>query len=51
MDMDEILIKEVRNRTILYDLGHSDYKKLKKKEYAWREVAAKVNLNGKLHRL
>ncbi|XP_065360346.1 uncharacterized protein LOC135954196 [Calliphora vicina] len=45
MDMDEKLIKEVRCRTILYDLGHSDYTKLKKKEYAWREVAAKVNLS------
>lgn len=48
MDVDETLIEEVRSRSILYDLGQADYKNLKKKEYAWREVAANVLLNGKL---
>lgn len=47
--MDEVLIEEVRNHKILYDLGHPDYKNLKKKEYAWREVAASVKLDGKTH--
>ncbi|KNC21508.1 hypothetical protein FF38_01464 [Lucilia cuprina] len=45
MDVDEILIEEVRSWIILYDLGQVDYKNLKKKEYAWKEVAANVKMN------
>ncbi|XP_011195068.1 uncharacterized protein Adf1_41 isoform X2 [Zeugodacus cucurbitae] len=44
MDLDEILIEEVRNRPLLYDLGHRDYKNLKKKNYAWKEVAAHTKM-------
>lgn len=49
MDVDEQLIEEVRNRTILFDLGHTNYKNLKKKELEWREVAAIVKLNGRIN--
>ncbi|XP_036339647.1 uncharacterized protein LOC118748976 [Rhagoletis pomonella] len=40
MDLDEILIEEVRNHPLLYDLAHMEYKNLRRKDYAWKEVAA-----------
>lgn len=46
MDIDEILIEEVRQRPVIYDLGLADYKNLRKKEWAWREVSSNVHLDG-----
>ncbi|XP_014096342.1 uncharacterized protein [Bactrocera oleae] len=44
MDLDDMLIEEVRNRPFLYDLAQKDYKNLKKKDYAWKEIAARTKL-------
>ncbi|XP_018802726.1 PREDICTED: transcription factor Adf-1-like isoform X2 [Bactrocera latifrons] len=45
MDVDDMLISEVRNRPFLYDLSHPDYKSLKKKDYAWRHIAVCLKLS------
>ncbi|XP_039970209.1 uncharacterized protein LOC120782137 isoform X1 [Bactrocera tryoni] len=45
MDLDDMLIKEVRLRPFLYDLSHPDYKSLKKKEYTWRHIAVQLKLS------
>ncbi|XP_017481374.1 PREDICTED: transcription factor Adf-1-like [Rhagoletis zephyria] len=45
MDLDEILIEEVRNHPLLYDLAHMEYKNLRRKDYAWKEVAANTKLS------
>lgn len=47
MDFDELLIEEVRKRPIIYNLELEDYKNIKKKEAAWREVAISAQLDGK----
>lgn len=49
MDLDDMLIEEVRNRPFLYDLAQKDYKNLKKKDYAWKEIAARTKLGGKVN--
>ncbi|XP_011197513.2 uncharacterized protein LOC105222036 [Bactrocera dorsalis] len=45
MDLDDMLIKEVRNRPYLYDRTHPDYKSLKKKDYAWRHISVMLKLS------
>ncbi|XP_036335450.1 transcription factor Adf-1-like [Rhagoletis pomonella] len=45
MEIDEILIEEVRQRPVIYDLGLEDYKNLRKKDFVWREVASNVHLD------
>ncbi|TMW42604.1 hypothetical protein DOY81_012315, partial [Sarcophaga bullata] len=47
MDIDDILIQEVKNHSILYDYSHSEYRNLKKKEREWREIAASTRMNVK----
>ncbi|XP_054091453.1 uncharacterized protein LOC128923078 [Zeugodacus cucurbitae] len=45
MDFDEALIEKVRHRPLLYDLWHGDYKNLRKKDHAWKEVAVCIKLS------
>ncbi|XP_036344592.1 transcription factor Adf-1-like [Rhagoletis pomonella] len=40
MDFEEKLIEEIRKQPILYNLGLNDYKNLRKKDSAWKEVAS-----------
>ena len=43
-----MLIEEVKNRAVLYDSDHSDYRNLKKRENAWTDIAVILNLTGKI---
>lgn len=43
----EILIENVRQHLILYDLSHGEYKNIKKKDKIWDEIALSVGGAGK----
>ncbi|XP_049304064.1 uncharacterized protein LOC125776351 [Bactrocera dorsalis] len=42
---DEILIEEVRNCPLIYDISNADYKNIRKKEMAWKEISKKTRLS------
>jgi len=43
----QILIDLVREKPMLYDKGNRNYKKNELKDKVWKEIAKKLNSNGK----
>lgn len=46
MDFEEKLIEEVREQPMLFNLGLNDYKNLRKKDSAWKEVGSAMKCDG-----
>nr|CAH7719377.1 unnamed protein product [Callosobruchus chinensis] len=46
MSITERLIEKVKEYPILYDLGHEDYKNVRKKDKIWDEIGTKLNEDG-----
>ncbi|XP_037825207.1 transcription factor Adf-1-like [Lucilia sericata] len=42
MNLDELIIKEVKKYDILYNTQSKDYRKIELKEKAWKEIANNV---------
>ncbi|XP_050339045.1 transcription factor Adf-1-like isoform X2 [Bactrocera neohumeralis] len=45
MDLDEVLIEEVRNCPLIFDVSHRDYKNLRKKEMTWKQISTNTRLS------
>ena len=49
---DEMLVKEVQNYPILYNMAHADYNNFLLKDVIWKEISTKINKSGKyLHNI
>jgi len=46
-DQEEILIEEVRNHPVLYDLSKSSHKDIIMKDNIWKNISIKVRRSGK----
>lgn len=44
---DEILIQEVQNNPILYNMATADYKNIIIKDNIWKDIASKIGKSGK----
>lgn len=50
-DQEEILIEEVRNNSVLYDLSRSSRKDIIMKDDIWKNISIKVGRSGKKYKL
>lgn len=46
-DDDELLVEEVRNNSVLYDLSHPKYKNIILKDELWKDISVKLKKSGK----
>lgn len=44
---EEELIMLVKDRPVLYDRKHSEYRQVEMKEAIWKEISEKLNISGK----
>lgn len=44
---DAILVKEVQNNSIIYDMGLTDYRNIITKDKIWKDIATKIGKSSK----